>query len=74
MNNVSAFAEVNGTTPGGERILVFVPMYRCAPQIPRVIEQFARVPGLPADLAPGQWRLATADEVASIFTAPESLG
>jgi 16S rRNA pseudouridine516 synthase len=22
---------------------------------------------LPADLAPGQWRLATADEVASIF-------
>lgn len=30
--------------------------------------------GLPADLAPGQWRLATADEVASIFTAPESLG
>ena len=29
---------------------------------------------LPADLAPGQWRLATADEVASIFTAPESVG
>ncbi|KHL26746.1 dolichyl-phosphate mannose synthase [Croceibacterium mercuriale] len=26
-------------------------MYRCAPQIPRVIEQFARLPGLPADLA-----------------------
>ena len=29
---------------------------------------------LPADLAPGQWRLATADEVASIFAAPESVG
>ena len=29
---------------------------------------------LPADLAPGQWRLATADEVASIFTATESVG
>ena len=42
---------MNAATPAGERILVFVPMYRCAPQIPRVIEQFARVPGLPADLA-----------------------
>jgi glycosyltransferase involved in cell wall biosynthesis len=51
LNNASASGEVTAATPGSERILVFVPMYRCAPQVPRVIEQFARVPGLPADLA-----------------------
>lgn len=34
-----------------DRILVFVPMYNCAPQIPRVIAQFAQVKGLPDDLA-----------------------
>ncbi|MBI2825246.1 MAG: glycosyltransferase family 2 protein [Planctomycetia bacterium] len=29
-----------GPNPRGERILVFVPMYNCAPQIPRALQQF----------------------------------
>lgn len=40
-----------GQQAAGERILVFVPMYRCAPQIPRVIDQLTQVSGLPRDLA-----------------------
>ncbi|WP_347303916.1 glycosyltransferase family 2 protein [Croceibacterium sp. TMG7-5b_MA50] len=51
MNNASASGDAPASNVNGERILVFVPMYRCAPQIPRVIEQFAKVAGLPADMA-----------------------
>lgn len=32
-------------------MLVFIPVYNCGPQIPRVIDQFATVGGLPDDLA-----------------------
>jgi glycosyltransferase involved in cell wall biosynthesis len=30
--------------PAGDRILVFIPAYNCAPQVPRVLEQFRGVP------------------------------
>lgn len=59
MNDVFTSGETGGAVSARvdrlartrERILVFIPMYRCAPQIPRVIDHFANVPGLPADLA-----------------------
>lgn len=35
---------------GAERILIFVPMYNCAPQIPRVIAQLSVATGLPQQL------------------------